>query len=297
MNTAVGYRSGSAVTTGDGNTLFGYHSGLNITGAGAYNVCVGTAAGEALTTGIRNTLMGQAGYGYDTENDNLAIGHAALAGQSLAGGEYNVAVGNYTLDAVTAGDANTAVGYNALTAVLDGGSLVGIGHNAGSNITTGGNSIFIGDTTQASGATVSNEIVIGYASTGKGANTGFINPNTGGVYQGNNSTTWSTTSDRRIKKNITDNNTGLEAINKIRVRNFEYRTLEEITDFDNPESAVVKKQGTQLGAIAQEIEEILPEIIKTESTGVKTLDADNLTWYLINAVQELSAKVKALEEA
>ena len=45
--------------------------------------------------------------------------------------------------------------------------------------------------------------------------------------------------------------------------------------------------------IAQEIEEILPEVIITESTGVKSLNAANLTWYLINAVKELSAKLDA----
>ena len=80
------------------------------------------------------------------------------------------------------------------------------------------------------------------------------------------------------------------------MRNFEYRTIEEITDFDNPESAVVKKEGTQLGAIAQEIEEILPDLITETNQGVKTLNADNLTWYLINAVKELSAEINTLKE-
>ena len=87
----------------------------------------------------------------------------------------------------------------------------------------------------------------------------------------------------------------LEKINQIQVRNFEYRTVEEITDFDNAEAAVVTKEGTQIGVIAQEIEEILPEVVKTETTGVKGVNPDNLTWYLINAVKELSAKNDALK--
>ena len=37
-----------------------------------------------------------------------------------------------------------------------------------------------------------------------------------------------TTSDRRIKKNIVDNNEGLSLINQIAVKNFEYKTAEEI---------------------------------------------------------------------
>ena len=59
-------------------------------------------------------------------------------------------------------------------------------------------------------------------------------------------------------------------------------------------SAVVDKEGTQLGVIAQEIETILPDVVKTESTGIKRVDSDNLTWYLVNAVKELSAKNDAL---
>jgi len=36
-------------------------------------------------------------------------------------------------------------------------------------------------------------------------------------------------------------------------------------------------------------------MVTTESTGCKTVDADNMTWYLVNAVKELSAKVEELE--
>ena len=102
-------------------------------------------------------------------------------------------------------------------------------------------------------------------------------------------------SDERIKKNIVDNNTGLDAIEKIRVRNFEYRTKNEITDFDNAGAVVVEKEGVQLGVIAQEIKEILPDVVKQNTTGAYAVDPDNLTWYLVNAVKELSAEVKSLK--
>ena len=120
-----------------------------------------------------------------------------------------------------------------------------------------------------------------------------MNPGSGGMYQYNNSTLWSITSDQRIKKNIVNNDTGLSVINQIQVRNFEYRLPEEITDL--PQEQAVAKQGVQLGVIAQELQQILPECVKTESTGVMTVDADNLTWYLVNAVKELSAQVAQLQ--
>ncbi len=60
-------------------------------------------------------------------------------------------------------------------------------------------------------------------------------------------------------------------------------------------NCLVKKEGVQLGVIAQEIEEILPDIVNEESTGVKTVNPDNLTWYLVNAVKELSTQVDELK--
>jgi hypothetical protein len=75
--TAVGHSAGEACTTGD------------------YNTFIGAFAGAAVTTGAQNTLIGRyAGGNFDTENHNLAIGRNALGG-SVAGGEYNVAIGNF----------------------------------------------------------------------------------------------------------------------------------------------------------------------------------------------------------
>ena len=36
-------------------------------------------------------------------------------------------------------------------------------------------------------------------------------------------------------------------------------------------------------------------MVKTEKNGVKSVDAEKYTWYLINAVQELSAEVEQLK--
>jgi len=49
----------------------------------------------------------------------------------------------------------------------------------------------------------------------------------------------------------------------------------------------------QLGVIAQELQLVLPECVKTESTGVMSVDADNLTWYMVNAIKELKAEFDA----
>ena len=93
--------------------------------------------------------------------------------------------------------------------------MLGLGAgSATNNLTTGQNNTLIGQNAGPSASGVNNELVVGSGAnfTGKGASTGFINPNGGGVYQGNNSASWSITSDQRLKKNIVDNTTGLSAV-------------------------------------------------------------------------------------
>ena len=207
---------------------------------------------------------------------------------------YSTAVGYQAGYSNTTGVNNTFVGYQAGYNAYGTGNTA-FGQGAGSIVTTGSYNTYLGFGANASSGSVSQELVICTTQssvTGKGSNTGFINPNGGGVYQGNNSTLWSITSDERIKKNITPNADGLSKILQVPVFNFEYRTPEEIDSSLKPTDAI-DKQGVQLGTIAQRLEEVLPECVKTESTGVKTVNADPLTWYMINAIKELNAKVDA----
>jgi hypothetical protein len=132
------------MTTANANVLIGEDAAQNLT-EGAGNVVIGQGAGEALTTPDYNLLIGNnAGNSFDTEGNNLAIGYASLSG-SVAGGEYNVAVGNHTLDALTSGDYNTALGYDAGTDLTTGHRNTFIGHEAGKDCIGGGQNVAIGD--------------------------------------------------------------------------------------------------------------------------------------------------------
>ena len=170
-----------------------------------------------------------------------------------------------------------------------------IGNVAGDVVTTGANNISIGINTDPSGSGGNQELAIGYGAIGKGTNTAFVSSNGGAVYAGNNSADFSTTSDRRIKKNIVDNNVGLEKINQIQVRNFEYRTPDEVDD-ELPKHAAIADEGIQLGVIAQEVQGFLPQIVDEESTGCLSVDGSDIKWLLVNAVKELSAELKELKE-
>ena len=291
-NVAIGNYALSSLTSSDGNVAVGYEAGKAIPGGGDGVVVIGYQAGVALTDCSSSVFIGyQAGDGHDEEDHNIGIGRHAIGG-SVAGGEYNIGIGSYNLDALTSGDSNTAIGYNTMTNITTGANNTALGYNSMGDIDTGSGNVNIGDGT-GNGANTNHSIVIGQSAQGKGSNTGFISPNGGGVYQGNNSSSWSTTSDRRIKKNIVDNKTGLEKINKIKVRNFEYRLPEEITEV--PSHAAIKKEGVQVGAIAQEIQEVMPDTVVQTTHGVYSVNPDNITWYLVNAVQELSAQVEELK--
>jgi len=273
-NTSVGRDAmlGATPFTANRNDAFGYGSMTSVT-SGSYNSCFGFLSGANITTAQYNVAVGPSALQNNTASSNTAVGYQALT-------------------TCTTGTPNTAVG-RALRILTTGGQNVAIGDLAGEVLTTGTFNTFIGNNIDASSSSVSNAIVINAAGTktDKGASTGYINPNTGGVYQGNNSAAWSVSSDRRLKKNIVDNTEGLNIVSQIRVRNFEYRLPEEVTELDA--HCAIEKTGVQLGVIAQELQEVCADCVKTESTGVMAVDSDNVFWHMVNAIKDLKAIVDA----
>jgi hypothetical protein len=256
----------------------------NITGAS--NTTLGYWAGFGSTSGANNTWVGS----YSGPNNGTAASNT---------GSYNVGIGQYALTNNTTATNNTAVGYQAGYSATIGGGNVFIGQNAGSasgvGMTTGTSNIVIGSSASASAAGDSQSITIlasNSGGNGKGSSTGFINPGGGGVYQGNNSTTWSFTSDQRLKKNIVTNTDGLNKISQLTVRNFEYRLPEEVDPELKPTDAL-NISGVQLGFIAQELQAVLPDCVKTESTGVLGVNIDNVIYHMVNAIKDLNTLVTA----
>ena len=307
-NTAVGAFAmvGSSGVDSDYNTAMGREA-LNLC-TGSYNVGIGPFAGDAAGTGNNNVIVGYAAAtsntsGYESvyvgnnSGDSNTSGYRNVyigyeSGQSAQVAAANTMVGWRAGYTCTSGG-NTALGYQALYSMTSGNYNVALGQNSLYN-TTGSYNIGIGYACQTANAGDSSCIIIAHGNAvGKGSSTGYINPSGGGIYQGNNGTTWATTSDERLKKNIVDNNVGLDVINGVQVRNFEYRTVEEITELADTD--VIDIQGVQLGAIAQELETVCPAAVKTEDTGVKTIITDDLIWHMINSIKELSAKNDALE--
>lgn len=85
-------------------------------------------------------------------------------------------------------------------------------------------------------------------------------------------------SDKRVKDNVTPIPNALEKIDKITGVSFDWK----------PESGHI---GHDYGIIAQEVEEILPEIVTTRSSGYKAVKYEKVIPLLIQAIKELKNKV------
>ena len=104
----------------------------------------------------------------------------------------------------------------------------------------------------------------------------YFTPSTGTL----SSTNFSSLSDAELKDNVTPLSNSMEVIGKI-----------------NPVSFNWKDTGNKsYGVIAQELEELLPQLIETNpDTGLKSVSYTQLIPFLIDVVKELSQKVKELE--
>ena len=92
-------------------------------------------------------------------------------------------------------------------------------------------------------------------------------------------------SDRRLKEEITPISNPLEKINQIGGYSFVW---------NNEKQNIYK--GKDYGVIAQEIEEVLPELVQNRENGYKAVKYDKLVSLLIEGIKELSQEVKELKE-
>lgn len=94
-------------------------------------------------------------------------------------------------------------------------------------------------------------------------------------------TAYNTSSDRRLKRRIRDHADALSVLAGLRVRDFEWKS-----------SGV-----SETGLIAQEVEKVIPSVVETGDDGFKFIDYGRLTPWLVGGMQQLVARVEALEAA
>ena len=87
-------------------------------------------------------------------------------------------------------------------------------------------------------------------------------------------------SDERLKDNIDTIDGGLELIEEIRGVSFNWNNQEE----------------KQLGFIAQELKEVLPEVVEQDKKGFYTVNYSAVVPVLVEAVKELKAEIEELKK-
>jgi hypothetical protein len=93
-------------------------------------------------------------------------------------------------------------------------------------------------------------------------------------------------SDIRLKENIQPIPNALEKISKISGNTYDWKE-----GYDEIHS----HKGNDVGVIAQEVEEILPQIVTNRDNGFKAVQYEKIIPLLIEAIKELSAKINRLE--
>ena len=309
-NAFIGYQSGKLNSSGFGNVLIGYQSGLSNT-TGFKNAFIGYKAGYMNSSGFSNVFIGDS-----TGFSNLAgIGNVYLGNQcgSLNNGNYNTYIGFRSGASSTSGTSNIYIGYRAGYTNSSGTKNIMLGNNSGGFNSTGSSNVFLGDAAgyNSSGSgnifignnagfneTNSNRLIIDNSSTvtpmiwgemdlnrivinGRSSDnpsgyTFYVNGSAGGDFA------WNTTSDARLKKNIVTITDPLEKIIKLRGVNFEWKD----------EDAMEK--GTRLGFLAQEAEEVIPEVVN--KTGEYwSMQYGPISALLVEAMKEQQKQIETLK--
>jgi hypothetical protein len=328
-NTAVGYQAAQEMTTGAKNTAIGYGAMLNSDGAEDDCTCVGYLAGDTIDNGAQNTVIGsiadvstgignnQTVIGYGTTgvaNDSVTLGNASVTavymGQDGAdgtgatvyaksfdlransgGGHPNAYMTNHVADSEGATfqfrkSRNTTAGSHTIVQDNDQiGNLTWYASDGNSWERAGVIQCLI-DGTPGDGD-IPTEMLFGVAPDGATTSTTRLTIAPAGTVSGD----LNDTSDVGLKENIKTIEAGLTIVNQLNPVTFDWKQ---------------GSRGSNSGFIAQEIEKILPNDVcgkdyiepeegeQAENMG-KSINVTGIVAHLVKAVQELTAKVEALE--
>lgn len=281
-NTANGYGALRSNTTGSWNTAIG-HSTLVSNIGGQDNTAMGYGALSLNSGGSNNTAIGSlALVSNEGGNANTAIGLGAM--QQNVQGSFNVAVGMSALFGNTTGISNTAIGENAM-GNSTGSRNIAIGQAAGKNLMTGDGNIYISNFGVADewftirlGSNQNRTFIAGIRGVTTGAN------NASAVMIDSNGQLGTVSSSRRFKEDIAPMGDASALLWQLRPVTFRY------TPDRDPSGS------RQFGLIAEEVEQVFPELVAYGRDGLpETVKYHLLPALLLNELQKEYARVKELE--
>jgi trimeric autotransporter adhesin len=293
-NVAVGASALTANTTGPGNNANGYQALIGNT-TGSYNTASGMQTLYTNTTGGYNIALGyQALFANTTASYNVGIGSQALTTNTT--GSSLTAVGAGALQQNTTGNNNTAVGFLTMYTNSTGNYNAALGYQA-LYANTGSSNTALGYTSLSANTTGSGNVMVG-GLTSAGAYAPPFNPTTQNdrVMIGSTSTTnayvqvaWTAVSDARDKTDFGPVPLGLDFVTNLKPTTYRYKINRDDTEGHGP---------LRYGFLAQEVlalEGASPVIIDNEDPDKLKITDQSLIAVLVNAIQELQARLFALE--
>ena len=323
-NTCIGQQTGYSLSSGDANLFIGDYAGYGIT-TGSNNVLIGTSAGDDITTGANNVIINGGNYqngatsGFTTTTSNsLWIGHSSYAwitGASSGNTRTVTIPGQLTAGGLTYPTTNGSNG-EVLTSDGSGNVVWAAGGSGGANVTIsdtapgsaqagdlwwesdkGRLKIYYNDTDSTQWVDASPPLADATSIGGSGtvAMLASLIPDVNDQYDLGSAEYKirdiyeADPSDARLKTDVVDYTGGLAFVESLRVVDFTWKD-----DVD------VKAGKRETGLIAQEVKEAL-DASNYNSWRLHTdgdtqgVDKKQLIPALISAIQELSARVKELE--
>ncbi len=319
-NVFIGNSTGKSNTMGSCNIIIGDEAGISNT-EGSGNVIMGDWAGYANTEGSHNVFIGDvAGSSNSTGWDNVFIG--PYAGWSNTVGEYNVFLGLSAGETNDDGNSNTFIGAGSGYDNVSGSENVFIGLSTGA-ANTGNNNTFVGSYAGENNVSGENNVFIGYGAGQDEMGSGKLHINNNNICSeplvygefsatdpylnitaatditgdmsvtGNmgvdgdiTGTNITEISDLRWKTNIGDYDNALMQVTKLRGVTFNW--INDGTKRLNPDEP-------QIGLIAQEVEKVIPELVRTDQQGDKSVNYSKLTVVLLEALKEQQKMIEELQ--
>ena len=288
FNMILGYGAGSDNVSGSQNTYIGFSSGMQSTSS--HNTFVGCHSGDYCREGGKNSFFGSnTGMNIKSGSENVFVGYES--GKNLDSGNRNVFIGESAGYWTPGGNNNVFIGNEAGKGVyysMDSCLIIESGYNGEDNMT---NALIYGqfnDNKLRFNANASFNTQ--YSDTyGLMVNGGTSSSYSAYFYKGAyTSGSFVSGSDEKWKTNISTISGSLDKIRSIRGVSFYWKKDEY------PEKGFTKRR--QIGVIAQEVENVLPELVYTESNGDKGVDYAKMSAVLIEAIKELDKKTNEIED-
>ena len=314
VSSSIIYKSGSTKFGDTSDDIHQFTGSLSILSGSislrddADNIVIGEGASAETPTQKNSTLNVVIGGNAGNPNDlsvaktgNVVIGDSA----KMPRGGSNVLVGRSTMasSGTSLAQSNVAIGAYAMQSQNGASENVAIGASAGTTLSSGDGNILLGNLARTSAGTDNYNIVIGHATIGKGTNTTYIGKSgttthtyleglitgssleiggditgSAGLFSGDVSANdFVTTSDRRLKSEITPITEGLQ-------------TLKQFISYE-----YIKSDRQDAGFIAQEVQQAIPYAIQSGSGGYLTMRDRPILAHMHKAIIELSERLDAIE--